>query len=140
VLFPRVRARTQEINGLLDDLVRQHQDEIVHMNRLKTLLGRMAAEVPGAAEEFAQRVATYAGFHAKHMNQKKTIVLHKAAEVLQPGDWEIIAQAFEANDDPLSGKSSGRSPAEQNEWFRSLYRRIVMLVPEPWGVGERHAA
>jgi hemerythrin-like domain-containing protein len=139
LLFPRIRARTQKINDLLDDLDQQHQSEIVHMNRLKTLLGRMEAEVPGAAEEFAQRVATYAGFHAKHMSQEENIVLRTAADVLQAGDWEAIAEAFGSNDDPLSGKSSGQFDPQQNEWFRSLYRRIVMLVPEPWGVGERRA-
>jgi hemerythrin-like domain-containing protein len=139
VLFPRVRGRTHEIDSLLDDLGRQHQSEIVHMNRLKTMLGRMEAEVPGAIDEFARRVENYAGFHAKHMNQEENIVLKKAAEVLQPEDWEAIADAFGANDDPLSGKSSSQFAPEQNEWFRTLYRRIVALVPEPWGVGERRA-
>jgi hemerythrin-like domain-containing protein len=139
LLFPCVRARTHQIDDLLNDLVRQHQSGVAHMNRLKTLLGRMEAQVPGAAEEFAQRVASYAGFHAEHMHQEEAVVLRKAAEVLQPDDWQAIADAFGANDDPLSGQSSGQFPAEQNEWFRALYRRIVTLVPEPWGVGERRA-
>ncbi|MDR1968957.1 MAG: hemerythrin domain-containing protein [Burkholderiaceae bacterium] len=138
VLFPRVRARTHDIDDVLNDLSQQHQNGIVHLNRLKTLLGRMQAEVPGAAAEFAQRVASYAGFHVTHMHQEESIVLRKAAEVLQADDWQAIADAFGANADPLSSDALGQFAAD-TEWFRALYRRIVALVPEPWGLGKRRA-
>lgn len=134
VLFPRVRARTQAIDTALDELTRQHESGVVHLNRLKTLLGRMEAEVPGAALEFAERIATYTRFHLAHMHQEETVVLGMAGKVLIDEDWQAIADAFGANVDPLC--AGGPS---QDAWFRQLYRRIVSLVPEPWGVGARRA-
>lgn len=134
VLFPRIRSRTNDIDATLDDLGRQHQNGVVHLSGLKTLLGRMEAEIPGAAAEFAAKVATYANFHSAHMRQEESVVLPKAVAVLDDDDWTAVAEAFAENRDPL-----GTDAASRDEWFRSLYRRIVSLVPEPWGVGARHA-
>jgi hemerythrin-like domain-containing protein len=132
VLFPRIRARTHDIDEALDDLGRQHVNSYPHLERLKTVLGHMQADIPGAVAEFAQKVATYAGFHWKHMNLEETVVLPKAVETFSPEDWAEVATRFAENNDPLQNAS------EQNsEWFRQFYRRIVTLVPEPWGVGER---
>jgi hemerythrin-like domain-containing protein len=134
VLFPRVRARTRDIDAALDDLARQHDNGRVHLAGMKTLLGRMEAEIPGAVREFADKVATYASFHRRHVMQEETIVLPKASEVLTDEDWNAIAAAFGENRDPLlDGKD------RDTEWFRRFYTRIVTLVPEPWGVGARHA-
>jgi hemerythrin-like domain-containing protein len=132
VLFPRIRARTHDIDEALDDLGRQHVNSSPHLDRLKTVLGHMQAEIPGALAEFADKVATYASFHWKHMNLEETVVLPKAVETFSPEDWAEVAARFAENNDPLQNAS------EQNsEWFRQFYRRIVTLVPEPWGVGER---
>ena len=43
-----------------------------------------------------------------------------------------MAARVAENKDPLQDAS-----AINSEWFRQFYRRIVTLVPEPWGVGER---
>jgi hemerythrin-like domain-containing protein len=132
VLFPRIRARTHDIDEALDDLGRQHVNSSPHLDRLKTVLGHMQADIPGAVAEFAEKVTTYAGFHWKHMTQEETVVLPKAVETFSPEDWAEVAARFAENNDPLQNAS------EQNsEWFRQFYRRIVTLVPEPWGVGER---
>ncbi|MDE2367683.1 MAG: hemerythrin domain-containing protein [Burkholderiales bacterium] len=130
VLFPRVRRRTHDIDAALDELTSQHANSRPHLDRLKTLLGRMEADIPGAAAEFDAKVRTYADFHWKHMSLEETAVLPKAVEVLTEADWEGIAAAFAENRDPLHGNSD-------NEWFRQFYRRIVNLVPEPWGLGPR---
>jgi hemerythrin-like domain-containing protein len=132
VLFPRIRARTHDIDEALDDLGRQHVNSYPHLERLKTVLGHMQADIPGAVAEFAQKVATYAGFHWKHMNLEETVVLPKAVETFSPEDWAEVATRFAENNDPLQNAS-----AQNSEWFRQFYRRIVTLVPEPWGVGER---
>ena len=136
VLFPRVRARSHDIDATLDDLQRQHTNGRRHLDALKTLLGRMEAEIPGAVEAFSTKVATYAGFHYKHMAQEEAEVFPKASEVLTAQDWDEVAAAFAANKDPL--QDQGATPgALSSEWFRQFYRRIVTLVPEPWGVGAR---
>lgn len=132
VLFPRIRARTHDIDDVLDELGRQHVSSHPHLDALKTLLGRMQADIPGALQEFSEKIAAYASFHWKHMTQEESLVLPKASEVFTAQDWEEVAASFAENKDPLQDAS-----AINSEWFRQFYRRIVTLVPEPWGVGER---
>jgi hemerythrin-like domain-containing protein len=136
VLFPRIRARSHDIDATLDDLERQHTSSRPHLDALKTLLGRMEAEIPGAVQAFSTKVSTYAGFHYKHMAQEEAEVLPKASEVLTAQDWDEVAAAFAANQDPLQNQGATQG-ATNSEWFRQFYRRIVTLVPEPWGVGAR---
>lgn len=132
VLFPRIRARTHDIDDVLDELGRQHVSSHPHLDALKTLLGRMEADIPGALQAFSEKIAVYASFHWKHMAQEESLVLPKASEVFTAQDWEEVAASFAENKDPLQDAS-----AINSEWFRQFYRRIVTLVPEPWGVGER---
>ena len=131
-LFPRIRLRSHAIDGLLDDLGRQHSTSGAHLDELKTLLGRMEAEIPDSASRFAAKVATYAEFLYRHMALEESVVLPKADEVLAAEDWEDIAARFAENNDPLQDKS-----ATSNDWFRHFYSRIVALVPEPWGLAAR---
>lgn len=130
VLFPRLR--NHGIDDTLDDLARQHTNSRPHLDALKNTLGHMEADISGAVAEFAKKVSTYAGFQWQHMNQEETIVLRKAIEVFSPEDWAEVATSFAENKDPLQAGSN-----HDSEWFRQFYRRLVMLVPEPWGVGER---
>lgn len=132
VLFPRIRARTHDIDDTLDELGRQHVSSHLHLNQLKTVLGHMEADIPGAVPEFAEKVAAYANFHWKHMAQEESVVLPKAIEIFTTEDWAEVAASFADNNDPLLDKA-----ARNSEWFRLFYRRIVTLVPEPWGLGER---
>lgn len=133
VLFPRLRGNTPDLDEVLDELGRQHVNSHPHLDALKTVLGHMEAEIPGAVTEFAEKVATYASFHWKHMNLEETVVLPKAIELFSPQDWTEVAAQFAENKDPLQDGS-----ARNTEWFRKFYSRLVSLVPEPWGVGARH--
>lgn len=132
VLFPAIRRRSRDIDDTLDDLGRQHENSRPHLDVLKTLLGRMEADIPNALEEFAAKVSTYAAFHFRHMSQEESVVLPKAGEVLTAQDWQDVASAFAENNDPMQAKA-----ATDSAWFRQFFRRIVTLVPEPWGVGPR---
>lgn len=133
VLFPRIRARTHDIDATLDELGRQHAGGRPHLDMLRNLLGRMEADIPGAREAFAAKAAEYAQFHQRHMILEEREVLPKAREVLNDDDWVAVAAQFNAEPDPLSsGAVNG------NAWFREFYRHLVALVPEPWGVGQRH--
>jgi hemerythrin-like domain-containing protein len=66
------------------------------------------------------------------MNLEESVVLPKAIETFSLEDWSEVATSFAENKDPLQDGST-----QNSEWFRQFYRRIVTLVPEPWGVGER---
>lgn len=132
VLFPRLRERSHELDQALDQLGREHATSHPHLDALKTVLGHMEADIPGAVKEFSEKVATYASFHWKHMNLEESVVLPKAVEIFSAEDWTEVAARFAENKDPLQDGST-----QNSEWFRQFYRRIVTLVPEPWGVGER---
>ena len=132
VLFPRLRAHDPQLDTVLDALERQHANGRPYLDALKTWLGRMEAESPGAAEEFTKRLNTYASFHDRHMADEEEIVLPRANEILTEQDWQDIAASFAENNDPLTSGTPSSSA-----WFRQLFRRIVTLVPEPWGVGAR---
>lgn len=132
VLFPRIRARSHDIDSALDELGRQHANSHLHLDQLKTLLGRMEAEIPGAHQAFTEKVASYEAFHWQHMSLEESVVLPKASEVFTPQDWDEVAVSFAENKDPL-----GRETVGDSEWFHQFYRRLVALVPEPWGVGPR---
>jgi hemerythrin-like domain-containing protein len=132
VLFPRLRTRSHDLDEALDQLGREHATSRPHLDALKTVLGHMEAEIPGAVKEFSEKVATYASFHWRHMNLEESVVLPKAIETFSLEDWSEVATSFAENKDPLQDGST-----QNSEWFRQFYRRIVTLVPEPWGVGER---
>ena len=132
VLFPHVRSRCSDINDTLDELGHQHVNSHPALDRLKAVLGRMEADIPGALAEFAERTATYAAFHHQHMALEETVVLPKAIEVFTAQDWMEVAASFAQNQDPLRDGA-----VQDSDWFRQFYRRIVTLVPEPWGVGAR---
>jgi hemerythrin-like domain-containing protein len=129
-LFPAVRARTDAINAKLDELARQHQNSGAPLAAIKNLIGHVEADIPGALDQLAEKVATYANFHWQHMRLEEDCVLPTASEVLTDADWQTIATAFTANNDPISAGDT-----TSNAWFRELYRRIVYLVPPPWGLG-----
>jgi hemerythrin-like domain-containing protein len=133
VLFPLIRQRSNALDAALDDLAHQHHNSRPHLDALKTLLGRMEAEIPGAAEAFNEKVQSYSGFQFKHMAQEESVVLPHAIQVLLPSDWDQVAESFAQNNDPLHQRADKGS-----DWFRRFYTRIVTLMPEPWGVGSRH--
>lgn len=132
-LFPRLRGRNAGIDDTLDELRRQHDESGAYLNAMKTALGWMEAEIPGANREFSRQVERFAQFHYQHMNTEEGIVLPKAREVLVEEDWEAIAAAFALSDDPYR-----TSWNDSDSWFRDFYSRLVTLVPAPWGVGPRN--
>ncbi len=132
VLFPLVRSRCTDLHDTLDELGRQHANSHPALDRLKAVLGRMEADIPGASTEFAERCATYCSFHHQHMALEERVVLPRAVAAFSAQDWATVANAFALNQDPLRDGC-----AHDSGWFRQFYRRIVQLVPEPWGLNER---
>jgi hypothetical protein len=63
------------------------------------------------------------------MRREEDTVLPLAERMLRGPDWIEINEAFEANDDPLSGIDSRTS-------FDTLYARIVAMTPAPYGLGD----
>ena len=132
MLFPRsVRAATNSTQ--LDDLTRQHASSRPHLEALKNLLGRMEAEIPGAAQEFSAKVTTYAVFNYRHMAQEEAEVLPRACEILGTQDWDEIALAFAANKDPLPAWVTEQRVVPPVQWPAF----VMAIVTSPLGMGSR---
>lgn len=130
VLFPAIRGRTSELDGVLGELGRQHASSRAHLDELRAWLGNMEAGIPGARQAFAARATSYADFHQRHMMLEESRVLPVAIEVLGADDWDAMLPHFENREDPLEPGA-----LNSNEWFRGFFRRLVAIVPQPWGVG-----
>lgn len=127
-LFARLRQRTREADGVLDELERQHTEGGRHVRELETALGYYEAGKPDGFEVFAAAVEKFAELTWQHMNLEEKVVIPLAKKHLTPEDWVEIAEAFGENGDPRFG-------AEPDHEFRNLFSRIVNLAPPPIGVG-----
>jgi hemerythrin-like domain-containing protein len=70
---------------------------------------------------FKAAIDSYADDMREHFGLEDELMT-RACEVLSDEDWELIAWAFTANDDPLFGSN-------QRQEFAQLFHRIMMLVP-----------
>ena len=133
LLFPTLRQRSAEAADVLDRLDREHAGgerairEIEH-----ELLGfeMMAETSQGEARRtrFEQAMTKYIDFYLEHMRIEETVVLPLAERVLTDDDWQTLDAAFRKNLDPLAGH-------EAEEAYRPLFRKILMTLPAPLGLG-----
>ena len=130
VLFPRIRQRTHEADMVLDQLACEHESGEEAILELEQAFLRY--EEHGAAEftPFAEAVDQYVRRYREHMRKEEREVMPLAQRVLNAQDWVDIEAAFASHRDPLAGSSPETSHDQ-------LFRRIVMLVPEPLGLGAR---
>jgi nucleotide-binding universal stress UspA family protein/hemerythrin-like domain-containing protein len=121
-LHARLLQRHPEAQELLAELERQHQNEYETVRRLTRLADRCAAGAPEALAGLQDTVQTFASAVWAHMTLEEGPLLALARQHLQDEDWEDIAEAFRANDDP----GLGRYEAED---LRKLFTRIARWVP-----------
>lgn len=127
-LFPRLRARSDTANAVLDRLDAEHERGERAIRDLEHDL--LAFEQMGAArrQAFMDSLDRYTRFYAEHMRVEETEVLPLAEKMLTDDDWRVIDHDFEANRDPLTG-------AEPEEAYRALFQKILSITPAPIGLG-----
>jgi hemerythrin-like domain-containing protein len=121
-LFTRIRARTHEIDDVLDDLNHQHTEGEAMVRDLEHALTRYELAGDPALPDFASLVEKYASFYANHRRIEEEIVIPVALRVLTRDDWTEIDAAFGANRDPFEG-------VELEEDLDKLFRMIVNTIP-----------
>jgi branched-chain amino acid transport system ATP-binding protein len=126
-LFARLRERRPDATPIVDALHREHEVGRERFVELKAAYQRWVDDA-AQLEPFAELVERYTAFHWKHMRREEDEVLPLAAQALTDDDWASIDAAFASNSDPVVGVPARRE-------FRELFRRIVALVPPPYGVG-----
>lgn len=129
-LFPALRLRYPASATDLDILQDEHERGAAVTMRVVETLREYAAD-PARFEAFAQAVDDYANFHWAHMHREENVILPLAEAHLTPQDWTQINAAFKSNSDPLVGINTQRE-------FRELFRRLVNIIPAPYGLGAEH--
>jgi hemerythrin-like domain-containing protein len=127
-LFARLLGRAPEAGALVARLKEEHVAGAKLARDLERALLELEQTWPRGAARFTATVDAYAEFHWKHMRAEEQELLPLAEKALTAEDWAEIAEAFAANEDPLSGL------AEQN--YEDLFKRIASLAPAPVGLGE----
>lgn len=130
LLFPKLRARTDLANDVLDRLDQDHERGERSIRELEHAL--LAFEMMGEARRaaFERAAQDYLDFYFEHMSLEEKRVLPLAEKVLTDEDWAELDAAFAANRDPLTG----HAPDDE---YRALFTRIVNAVPAPIGLGPK---
>lgn len=126
-LFARLRVRRPDVEPMLASLEREHAIGRERFVELKAAWERCRDD-PARLAAFADAVERYAHFHWRHMRKEEDDVLPLAREALTAEDWSAIDAAFASNDDPIVGVPASKA-------FRELFRKLVAIVPPPYGVG-----
>lgn len=126
-LFPVLRQRNPAAATDLDILEDEHQRGTPLTARVASTLHDYQHDLT-RFEAFATAVDEYANFHWAHMSREENVILPMAEKSLLPEDWVSINAAFKSNSDPLVGINTQRE-------FRELFRRLVNLMPAPYGLG-----
>jgi len=118
VAFERLARRYPDMQLQLARLRQEHrviaQAGEKLLEYLNAILG--GAVVPRAEVEMA--AATYLVYYGNHIAKEEEDVLSRAAEALTPQDWQAVAAAAPAVDDPLFG-------ANPESRFQELRRQIA---------------
>ncbi|MFN7087583.1 MAG: hemerythrin domain-containing protein [Burkholderiales bacterium] len=131
-LFKALRRRTTQFNAVLDELQAEHVHSGRMLTQLQCALVRYQGGAAGGLEAFRAAITAYAAMMDEHM-RKEDALLERARQTLAAEDWQAIAAAFGANDDPLFG--TGR-----REEFHRLYLRILNLLPRKIRLAMLHPA
>jgi hemerythrin-like domain-containing protein len=128
VLFPRIRQRTHDADTVLDQLAHEHESGEEAIRELEQAFVRYEEHGSTEFAAFADAVDRYVSRYREHMRKEERDVMPLAQRVLSAQDWIDIEAAFASHRDPLTGTSPDTAHDQ-------LFRRIVMLVPAPLGLG-----
>lgn len=133
LLFPKLRERSGELGAVLDRLDSDHRSSHRAVRELEhelTVLEMMseAADAESRRDRFDAKVQTYVTSYLDHMRIEELEVLPLAERVLSAADWIELDAAFMKNRDPLTHR-------EGDDAFRPLFKRILMNLPAPLGLG-----
>ena len=120
-LFDALRRHTTAFNETLDELQADHVRSGQMMDYLHHAFVHYQAGAPQGYARFRDAIDAYGVMLREHMDKEEHL-LADARECLDEQQWQRIAAAFAANDDPLFG-------ANAREAFRRLYLRIINLLP-----------
>lgn len=127
-LFRRLRARHPDAGSAIDAIEAEHVRGPSLLAGMRATLEAYALHpAPGTFEVFRDAVRDYVEFERAHAHREEAEIFPLARKHLTDEDWEAIANAFTAHEDPLFGDEPARE-------FRDLFSVIVGRVPAPHGL------
>jgi hemerythrin-like domain-containing protein len=133
LLFPLLRERSTALASVLDRLDADHEASHRAVLDLEhdVLSLEMMSEAPNAKArlaDFETKMHAYIASYLDHMRVEEVEILPLAEKVLGETDWLELDAAFMQNRDPLTHRLGDDS-------FRPLFKRILMTLPAPLGLG-----
>lgn len=133
LLFPLLRARSSEQTEILDRLDHDHTGSEGAVRELEhELLGlemmSNAKDAEARRDRFEASMHAYIAAYLEHIGTEERLILPLAERVLTPADWVELDAAFMENRDPLTHR-------EPDDEYRPLFKRILMNMPSPLGLG-----
>ena len=133
LLFPKLRARSPASAAILDRLDRDHATSHQAVRDLEHQV--LELEMMSDTRDFEVRrtrfeaaAQTYVTAYLDHIRLEETEVLPLAERLFSQADWVELDAAFMQNRDPLTYRDG-------EDEFRPLFKRILMTLPAPLGLG-----
>lgn len=122
-LFRLLRLRTDTLGPELEELLRQHVQEQVLVENLALALEHYTPAEAATLEAVGAAVHQLAGAVWEHMSMEETTIFPAARRHLDDNDWDEVARAFRAHQDPLLNFDS-----DINLPVGQLYNRIAAAL------------
>jgi hemerythrin-like domain-containing protein len=133
LLFPKVRACSASSAAILDRLDRDHASSHQAVRDLEHQV--LELEMMGESRDFDVRrsrfeaaMQAYVTAYLDHIRLEETEVLPLAERLFSERDWTELDAAFMQNRDPLTCRDG-------EDEFRPIFKRILMTLPAPLGLG-----
>lgn len=102
LLFPKLRALSPGMRGLLDRLDEDHRRGDARIRELEHALTAFELLGPGRRDEFEDAARRYVDFHLAHIALEEREILPLAEKTLDAEDWDEIEDVMARDADPLS--------------------------------------
>ena len=90
LLFDAISQRTSEVDDVIANLRRQHEEIASHGKELLTLLGAAEAGEPTSKQEIVRECHEYIMAESRHMHEEEFAVFPLAESVLTPAEWDRL--------------------------------------------------
>lgn len=128
VLFPAVRRCTRDLDEVIAELHRQHEEDYRQVAALRAALEAWRGD-PAARGGFIDLARTYASFTIDHINIEEGRIIKALPALLTDAAWAEVDAAFGSNVDPLISRATTGE-------FAELFHQIVLKAPAPVGLGD----
>ncbi len=103
--------------------VRELQHELLGLEMMSD-----SGDAASRRERFEASMTSYIASYLEHIRIEESVVLPLAERVLTTADWAELDAAFMQNRDPLTRRDG-------NDAYRPLFKRILMTLAAPIGLG-----